>query len=294
MEWTDDAILAALAVPAAFPRQALEAARRRRETLAPRLIAEIDGWRESRPRDGAFFFGLFLLAEWRETGATPAICRMLAGDAAAVDAALGDMITEALPAVLVSVFDGDADPLFALVDDPQVASFVRSTVLEAILALVLMDRVPRETLVGWLDRADGGLIAAKHEPIWFEWAQATATLGLADFAPRVKAAYGDGRIDPQIQTLGHFEEDLAAELAGHGRMAAMALKRCRPIDNTVATLETWHFARIAEGRVPKPRAIQAPQPAAIKVGRNDPCPCGSGKKFKKCCLGKALPAFEAM
>jgi SEC-C motif-containing protein len=23
--------------------------------------------------------------------------------------------------------------------------------------------------------------------------------------------------------------------------------------------------------------------AARKVGRNDPCPCGSGKKFKKCC-----------
>ena len=23
-----------------------------------------------------------------------------------------------------------------------------------------------------------------------------------------------------------------------------------------------------------------------KVGRNDPCPCGSGKKFKKCCLNK--------
>jgi HEAT repeat protein len=26
---------------------------------------------------------------------------------------------------------------------------------------------------------------------------------------------------------------------------------------------------------------------AAKVGRNDPCPCGSGKKFKKCCLNKA-------
>ncbi|MBI1851531.1 MAG: SEC-C domain-containing protein [Planctomycetes bacterium] len=23
--------------------------------------------------------------------------------------------------------------------------------------------------------------------------------------------------------------------------------------------------------------------ANAKVGRNDPCPCGSGKKFKKCC-----------
>jgi hypothetical protein len=22
------------------------------------------------------------------------------------------------------------------------------------------------------------------------------------------------------------------------------------------------------------------------VGRNDPCPCGSGKKYKKCCLAK--------
>ncbi len=26
---------------------------------------------------------------------------------------------------------------------------------------------------------------------------------------------------------------------------------------------------------------------APKVGRNDPCPCGSGKKYKKCCMGKA-------
>ena len=25
-----------------------------------------------------------------------------------------------------------------------------------------------------------------------------------------------------------------------------------------------------------------------KVGRNDPCPCGSGKKFKKCCIDKGI------
>jgi len=28
------------------------------------------------------------------------------------------------------------------------------------------------------------------------------------------------------------------------------------------------------------------RPKKRKVGRNDPCPCGSGKKYKKCCLGK--------
>ena len=24
----------------------------------------------------------------------------------------------------------------------------------------------------------------------------------------------------------------------------------------------------------------------MKVGRNDPCPCGSGMRYKRCCLGK--------
>ena len=28
----------------------------------------------------------------------------------------------------------------------------------------------------------------------------------------------------------------------------------------------------------------------MTVGRNEPCPCGSGKKFKKCCAAKAGPA----
>lgn len=33
-----------------------------------------------------------------------------------------------------------------------------------------------------------------------------------------------------------------------------------------------------------PAAMQKPQPVCVekKPGRNDPCPCGSGKKFKKC------------
>jgi preprotein translocase subunit SecA len=28
---------------------------------------------------------------------------------------------------------------------------------------------------------------------------------------------------------------------------------------------------------------QQPVVKGLKVGRNDPCPCGSGKKYKKCC-----------
>ena len=28
---------------------------------------------------------------------------------------------------------------------------------------------------------------------------------------------------------------------------------------------------------------------STKIGRNDPCPCGSGKKYKKCCDGTVVP-----
>jgi len=33
--------------------------------------------------------------------------------------------------------------------------------------------------------------------------------------------------------------------------------------------------------------LEAPEPRrSVKIGRNDPCPCGSGKKYKKCCGAK--------
>lgn len=32
----------------------------------------------------------------------------------------------------------------------------------------------------------------------------------------------------------------------------------------------------------------------MRIGRNDTCPCGSGKKFKKCCLGKADAELQAV
>ena len=43
----------------------------------------------------------------------------------------------------------------------------------------------------------------------------------------------------------------------------------------------WLYARAVRSG---PAPIRSTTP---KVGRNDPCPCGSGKKYKHCCLGKA-------
>ena len=56
----------------------------------------------------------------------------------------------------------------------------------------------------------------------------------------------------------------------------------------VAALERslWGQATARRGDDLPPLPKLQPEVAGSKVGRNDPCPCGSGKKFKKCCLKK--------
>lgn len=44
--------------------------------------------------------------------------------------------------------------------------------------------------------------------------------------------------------------------------------------------DNWYYV---EGDVHSPEPVRRDGP---KIGRNDPCPCGSGKKFKKCCMDK--------
>ncbi len=57
------------------------------------------------------------------------------------------------------------------------------------------------------------------------------------------------------------------------------------MDATVVTQQREMRARRERDLVYTAPAKEAPQPAqraAARVGRNDPCPCGSGKKYKKC------------
>lgn len=43
------------------------------------------------------------------------------------------------------------------------------------------------------------------------------------------------------------------------------------------------FQEVASSQEPVASSEEVPEAASTKIGRNDPCPCGSGKKFKKCC-----------
>ena len=63
-----------------------------------------------------------------------------------------------------------------------------------------------------------------------------------------------------------------------------ALKRAHP--ELATTLKERHGQlRYLFGRVKRERhaETQAERGSGEKVGRNDPCPCGSGRKYKRCC-----------
>jgi uncharacterized protein len=66
---------------------------------------------------------------------------------------------------------------------------------------------------------------------------------------------------------------------GTGSLEGLAESVLRVLPDALA--EYAHLGRSILGGAPETSA-QTPRQSA-KVGRNDPCPCGSGKKFKKCC-----------
>jgi preprotein translocase subunit SecA len=61
-----------------------------------------------------------------------------------------------------------------------------------------------------------------------------------------------------------------------------AMGGARRINPTGQPRPPQDVSRLATNRGDGPPPAQQPASAEDKIGRNDPCPCGSGKKYKKC------------
>ena len=97
--------------------------------------------------------------------------------------------------------------------------------------------------------------------------------GLTDKLPHERVAPALAKLQPNIYA------KLAELLAEDVKEAAMTLDTASTIVMpTEVVIEAFDAA--LDGR--RPGEQQGTIVAAEKVGRNEPCPCGSGKKYKKC------------
>ena len=96
-----------------------------------------------------------------------------------------------------------------------------------------------------------------------------------DWQPLLSTAQGDAWFRP-IGLLG--EDDFSADQDELTETPAMRAELALEIPQAVLDIHAhWLPLRLAVHERMVARSIHS------KVGRNEPCPCGSGKKFKKCC-----------
>ncbi len=134
----------------------------------------------------------------------------------------------------------------------------------------------------------------RHESfVWSGWVLAITLLGLETLSDVVRRAFGRGLIDAVLMGCEPFREDLGRTLADPERMAGFRHDRIGPLEDAVGELSGW-YAFSDQAKRDRARRSQVtafdppPRGPAFNpykhVDRDDPCPCGSGKRFEKCCL----------
>jgi hypothetical protein len=280
-----------------LPRDALRAAANCRAEMAPVFINEIDRFLAAGVDRGAtptpLFFIFHLLGDWRETSAYRPLARLLHCGSDDIDAAIGDAITMTSHRVMAAVFDGDPQPLYAIVLDPAADQFIRAGMLEALVMLAVDGRLPRPDVEGFLRACFTAIEPQGGNFVWHGWQWAVASLGIEDMTPLVREAFEKKIIDPDLTEFRFFQDDLQRALE-HPDDPYDDPDRYALFGDTIEELSSWYGftdqyerdrKRLARAKTAS--SFDEHQPVVNifkKVGRNEPCPCGSGRKYKKCCL----------
>lgn len=243
-----------------------------------------DDWR-------LFVRGLYILGGARCTKAYRPVLQLLRLPADELEYLLDDVITEDLNRIVSGLFDGDAEALFDLIADGEIDEFVRSSLLNCATFLSWDGRIDADRMKAFLEHFQDAELADRLDYAWVGWAEGIAMLGLHDLQPRVHKAFEDDRFDPMAFDHASFETMLQDALARPRDLARFAEAHAGYIEDAYdALLWTSGPADAAEmwpdeSLDPLSYVPEEPHLNPLRhVGRNDPCPCGSGKKAKKCCL----------
>ena len=282
-----------------FPMKAMQAAIEQREAITPELVRVLEAVAQDPVKHAEredymlHLFALFLLAQFREKRAYAPIVQMVSAPGETPFDLVGDTVTEGLSQILASVYDGNPAPLHGLVESEAVNEYVRSAALDTFLVLEHTGQMPRAEVVEYFRSLFHGKLQRTHSYAWGWLVCSVADLPAPELLEEVRQAYAEGLVDDTIADLEGVERDMVAP-------EPWRRDRQHLITDAIAEMEWWASfdpedswpkklpkleAPVPPPPAPPPASYVAPKPFVRepKVGRNDPCPCGSGKKYKKCC-----------
>jgi hypothetical protein len=282
-----------------FPHEAVALACRHRNEVAPHLIAVLEAIAENPEpaRDGEYMLHLYamhLLAHWRDTRAYRPLAKLGHNGDKTIEDILGDVVTETYGRMLASVCDGDLEPLKQLAEDREACIWSRVAALTALGVRVLEGDGDRDEAIAYLSdlgnrqaqrlRSKG---RAEHELEILDNLVAVATdIGAVSMIEAIRGWFADGLLNPRFAEEKWILDHIVRPLE-------VLREEMRKFNNgyvsdVVHEMAWWsgfkeeedlhrERAELFADRHPDTYIRTAP-----KVGRNDPCPCGSGKKYKKC------------
>ncbi|MCI0498022.1 MAG: DUF1186 domain-containing protein [Thermoplasmata archaeon] len=271
-----------------FPREALMQAVERRDEMVPVLLAVLERASgdvhalEEDPDYVGHIFAMLLLAQFREARAYPLVVDLFSHPGDVSETIGGDFVTEDLPRVLASLCGGDTSLIERLVEDPVANEYVRAAGLAAFLVLAVNGARTRVELIDHYLGLFRGRLERRPSFVWDELATCASCLSSGELFGEIERAFSARLIDTRFNGL----RDLA-EVHAIGWDGNRAILRDDPhysyVDDTIGSTEWWACFKPewgSRGRRPTPPGGGS---KPKKPGRNEPCPCGSGKKYKRCC-----------
>ena len=107
--------------------------------------------------------------------------------------------------------------------------------------------------------------------------------------PLVVELFDLDKVDPSIISKDDFEKEISPPSPEEVLSKLRKHYYNLPVTDIIESMSEWACFRKKEPAkekptTSKPAQVKTPIVKTTKVGRNDPCSCGSGKKYKKCCL----------
>jgi hypothetical protein len=275
-----------------FPRRAVRGALSMWDTIADDMVLALENVAADLSeyagnRDYMLhLYAMFLCAERRDVRAYAPMLRILRHPVHdEVDALLGDTLTEDAGRILASVNSGSIEGIQELVEDTASHEYARSVGLTALQTRVVEGDLPGETLIEYLSTLLESRLEREPAVVWDATTSVAATIGAREVWPLIQTAFDEGLLDP----LYAGRDFLYTSVMGDPAVAleqARKNPRYRYVQSAVASMEWWSAFKESPQpnptAQPKPPAPPAPAPAR-KIGRNERCPCGSGRKYKHCC-----------